>query len=200
MPDKSSKEEKLQKYYNHLEDEEKILLYSIGALGNTPIRNKTKLQKLLFLTSNVFNEYQDLLSFEPHLYGPYSEYVEDILDDLIKMELVSEERKQYKLTALGEELYNRLKPKEELVTVLEDFKLFLNDLTNDELLAFVYVTYPKFTSEAVKWDELKNNREYYALQLLKKKKVSFAKAVEISGLSSSEFDILTKKEGIKWRI
>ncbi len=200
MPDKLTREEKLQKYYNRLEDQEKILLYSIGSLGNTPIRNKTKLQKLLFLTSNVFNEYQDLLSFEPHLYGPYSEYVEDILDDLIKMELVSEERKQYKLTALGEELYKRLKPKEELITVLEDFKLFLNDLTNDELLAFVYVTYPKYTSEAVKWGELKENREYYALQLLKKKKVSFSKAVEISGLSSSELDVLTKKEGIKWRV
>lgn len=200
MPDKLSNEKKLQKYYTHLEDEEKVLLYSIGALDNTPIRNKTKLQKLLFLTSNVFENYQDLLCFEPHLYGPYSEYIEDILDDLIKMEIVAEDRKQYKLTALGEELYKRLKPREELIAVIEDFKLFLNDLTNDELLAFVYVTYPKYTSEAVKWEELKNKREYYALQLLKKNKVSFAKAVEISGLSSVDFDFLTKKEGIKWRI
>lgn len=200
MPDKLSREMKLKKYYDKLEDEEKIILYSLGVLDNTPIRSKTKLQKLLFLTSNVFDDYQDLLDFEPHLYGPYSETVDVILEDLIKMELVSLDRNQYNLTELGNELYNRLKPKEELKTVLEDFKLFLNDLTNDELLAFVYVTYPKYTAEAVKWDELKEKRVYYATQLLRKHKVSFAKAVEISGLSQMEFNLLAKKEGIKWRL
>ena len=200
MPTNRSKEMKLKKYYDHLEDEEKILLFSIGVLDNAPIRSKTKLQKLLFLTSNVFEDYQDLLDFEPHLYGPYSETVDEILNDLIKMELVIQDRGQYRLTDLGVELYDRLKPKDELKFVLEDFKHFLNDLSNDELLTFIYVNYPKYTSEAVKWEELKERRVYYALRLLKKQKVSFAKAVEISDIPYIEFSLLAKKEGIKWRL
>ncbi len=199
MQCKLSRELKLKKYCEHLEDEEKIIIYSLGVLNNTPIRSRTKLQKLLFLTSNVFEDYQDLLDFEPHLYGPYSEPIDDILEDLIKLDLIVEERKQYKLTNLGNDLYNRLKPDGELKAVLEDFKLFLNDLTNDELLTFIYVTFPKYTSEAIKWNELKHDRTYYAKKLLKKHKVSFAKAAEIAGLTSMDFNLLVKKEGIKWR-
>ena len=80
-------ENKLKRIYDSLEDEERILLYSIGALDNTPIRNKTKLQKLLFLISNVFKEYSALLEFEPHLFGPYSEIANDTLEDLHKRSL-----------------------------------------------------------------------------------------------------------------
>jgi Uncharacterized conserved protein len=193
-------EQKLEKYFNNLEDEEKIILYSLGVLDNMPIKNKMKLQKLLFLVSNIFENYSDLLDFEPHLYGPYSENLDDILEDLIKMRLVESEGSQYKLSPLGKQLYDRLKPKKELITVLEDFKLFLNDLTNEELLTFIYVSYPEFTSEAVKWNKLKEKRVQYAVQLLKKQKISFAKAVEISGLDAFDFELLTKKEGIKWKM
>lgn len=196
---KLSKEELLQKYYNKLEDEEKIILYSLGVLDNVPVKSKTKLQKLLFLLSNVFEDYSELLNFEPHLYGPYSESVDDLLEDLIKLGLVQHNKSQYFLTPFGMELYKRLQPKKELIEVLQDFKLFLNDLSEEELLTFVYVTYPEFTSEAVKWEKLQEKRVHYALKMLKKEKISFSKAVEISDMPYADFGLLAKKEGVVWK-
>jgi predicted HTH domain antitoxin len=196
----SSQERKLKMYFDSLEDEEKIVLFSIGALDNTPIRSKTKLQKLLFLVSNVFEDYKELLVFEPHLFGPYSENLDTILEDLIKMELVIKKGNSFKLSEMGYELYNRLKPKAELISVIEDFKDFLNDLSEDEILTFVYVSYPKYTSEAIKWNELKEKRIQYSISLLEKHKVSFGKAAEIAGLNTIEFGKLLKNRGIKWRL
>lgn len=185
--------------FGDLDDEEKIVLFSSGALGNTPLRSKVKIQKILFLVSNVFKEYKDLLEFEPHLFGPYSETVDYILEDLIKLGLINQEGSKYRLTEKGKGLYSQLRPKKELIRVIEDFKGFLNNLPDNEILAFVYVTYPDYISESAKWDELKQDRVRIAISLLKKEKISFGKAVEISGLKSKDFEENLNKRGIKWR-
>ncbi|WP_050559664.1 UPF0175 family protein [Methanocaldococcus villosus] len=97
------------------------------------------------------------------------------------------------------EIYKRLKPKPELKEVLEDFKEFIHDLTDDEILAFIYVSYPKYTKESIKWDELKKRRANLAISLLKKQKISFGKAAQIAGFSPIDFEELLLKRGIKWR-
>ncbi len=187
------------KSFNDLEDEEKIIVYSLGALNNTPLRSKIKLQKLLFLVSNVFKEYRDLLEFEPHLFGPYSETVNYVLEDLMKLGLVYQEGSKYTLTEKGFELFNHLKPKKELLKVIEDFKEFLNDLSDDEVLSFIYASYPNYISESAKWDELKGNRAKFAVSLLKKQKISFGKAAEIAGLKTAEFEDLLMNAKVRWK-
>lgn len=189
----------MNELFNDMDDEEKIVLFSLGALHSSPLRSKIKVQKLLFLISNVFKEYKDLLEFEPHLFGPYSETVEYVLGDLIKLGLVAQERSKYRLTEKGKKLYSQLKPKKELINVIEDFKEFLNDLPDNEILAFVYTTYPNYISESAKWDELKKDRIKLAASLLRKEKISFGKAVEISGLKSKDFEDFLNRRGIKWR-
>jgi predicted HTH domain antitoxin len=92
-----------------------------------------------------------------------------------------------------------MKPKEELFKVLEDFKDFLNDLPDKEVLVFIYVSYPKFIEESAKWDELKQKRVDIAISLLKKGKISFSKAVEISGLNISGFQDVLRRKGVKWK-
>jgi uncharacterized protein YwgA len=187
-PDRILSMEQLRQIFEDLEDEEKIILYALGALNGTPIRSKTKLQKLLFLVSNVFENYKDLLEFEPHFFGPYSETVDTVLDDLVSLGLVKKGGNKYSLTSEGFYIYDNLRPKKELKYVIDDFKVFLNDLPQDELLAFIYVTYPRYTEESAKWNKIQANRKKIAVSLLRKHKVSFGKAVEISGLSSSEFN------------
>ncbi len=182
-----------------LDEEEKLILYAIGSLENTPIKGKIKLQKLLFLVSNVFGSLEDLLMYEPHLYGPYSEVVDNVLQSLIRLGLVKGTKRGYYLTDEGKKVFNSLTPKEELVRVITDFKEFLNDLSNDELLAFIYVSYPEYIKESVKWDELKPKRKRLAISLLKKGKVSFSKAAEIAGMSPGEFDNYLKDMGVAWR-
>lgn len=183
-----------------LDDDEKLVLYAIGALDNSPLESKIKIQKLMFLISNVFKDFQGLLHFEPHLFGPYSETLDNVLDSLIRLGLVEEVHgSSYRLNDAGIRMYLSLKPKPELVRVIEDFKGFLNDLSNNEILAFIYVSYPQYISESIVWDELKPNRQKYAISLFKKSKVSFGKAAEIAGLSFIDFDKILKDRRIRWR-
>ena len=46
-----------------LNDEEKIVLYSLGALDGQPL-NKVKIQILLFIFSNVFPDFGELLEYK----------------------------------------------------------------------------------------------------------------------------------------
>ena len=182
-----------------LNDEEKLILFTIGSLNRAPIRSNIKIQKILFLISNVFKGFQDLLEFEPHLFGPYSETLDFVLDSLIKLGLVKKEGSSYCVTDDGQKLVKSLKPKPELINVINDFKSFLNDLSDDEILVFIYASYPRFISESVKWDDLKPNRVSIAHSLLNKGKISFSKAAEIAGMSSVNFDKLLKSRGMTWR-
>jgi len=186
-------------YSFNLNDEEKIIIYSLGALDGNPLRSKIKLHKLLFLFSNVFKDYKELLEFEPHLFGPYSDTINYIIEDLEKLGLIKISGSQYILTDEGWEVYQKFKPKKELLSVLEDFKEFLNDLSDNEILAFIYVSYPEYIEESAKWDELKNKRVSFAISLLKKGKISYGKAVEISGLKPSIFEDVIKERKIKWK-
>ncbi len=189
----------MESIFNELEQEEKIVIFLLGALHAAPIRTKTKLQKILFLVSKVFGKYADLLEYEPHLFGPYSENLDYILEDLIKLGLVDKTGTSYFLTAKGLVLFKKIKPDRKLTQVIEDFKDFLNDLPDSEVLTFIYSSYPEFIEESAKWDELKPNRKRVAISLLKKGKISFAKAAQVSGLSEKEFEEFLYKNRIKWR-
>lgn len=145
----------------HLNDEEKLVLYAIGAVDNSPLKSRIKIQKLMFLISNVFKDFQGLLHFEPHLFGPYSETLDNVLESLIRLGYVQTIGSNFRLTKSGLNAYSSLKPKPELARVIDDFKRFLNDLNDEEVLAFVYVSYPKYISESVKWDELKPRKERF---------------------------------------
>lgn len=181
-------------------DEEKLLIYCLGTLNNTPLRTKIKVQKLIFLFSNAFPNFQRLLRYEPHLLGPYSETVENTLSELIKLELITEKDGGYKLTQKGMSVFKHLNPKKEIIAVLSDFKDFLHDLSDDELLAFIYFSYPNFTQESARFKEIERSRVELAISLFSKEKISYSKALEISGKNATEFDNVLKKRGVRWRI
>ena len=182
-----------------LNDEEKIVLYSIGALDSEPLKSKIKVQKLLYLFSNVFPDFGKLLEFEPHLFGPYSEIVDNVLEDLLTLGFLKKSGHSYMLTEKGQEAFNSFKPRKELIDVMNDFKDFLHDLPDNEILTFVYVLYPDYISESAKWDELKPNRVNVAISLLKKEKISFSKASELANMNPVDFEKYLVSKKIRWR-
>jgi len=60
-----------------------------------------------------------------------------------------------------------------------EYKKFLNDLTRDELLAYVCSAYPDMTEESVEYENLKPNMENHILSLIKKQKISSQRAAEL---------------------
>lgn len=134
-----------------------------------------------FWVSNVFPDLKDELRFEPHLIGPHSFKINQIRKDLITDELIEERNKEYRLMLIGKGVSSSLKLSEELREVIEEFKEFLHDLTEDEILTFVYVLYLEYISESTRWDRLRPKRKEIAMPILKKSKVSFAQAAKIAG-------------------
>ena len=96
-------------------------------------------------------------------------------------------------------IFNLMNPKREVKDAIIDFKGFLNDLTDDEVLVFVYVSYPQFIAESARWDKLKRKRIDIAISLLNKEKISFSKASEIAGIGQIEFKNLLRQRVIDWR-
>ena len=96
-------------------------------------------------------------------------------------------------------IYAALKPKKELKKVILDFKDFLNDIPDNNILTFIYVFYPDYIDESSKWDSLKKNRINTALYFLKKNKISFSKAVKISGQPFKEFEDIARENRVRWR-
>ncbi len=183
----------------NLESDERIVLFSIGALRNTPLRSKVKLQKLLFLVTEVFPEWDEFLEYDSHLLGPYSERVDNILEDLVVLGLVGRSKSSYSLTKAGCNVFDNLNPKPQFIEVLEDFKEFLNDLPDDQILTFVYVFYPEYIGESARWENLKKDRVKNAIAMLSRGKISFSKAAQVAGMSPGEFSALLERRGIKWR-
>lgn len=181
-----------------LDGDQKLLLYAVGALDE-PLRSSVKLQKLFFLISNVFEDIDDLFKFEPHLFGPYSESLDNLSSELINLGLITKRGSSFILTPKGENEFHKIKPKKPLKEVINDFKSFLNDIPDEKLMIFIYACYPNYISESVKWDKLKKNRVKAALYLLKHEKVSFSKAAQIAGKNFGEFQYIAKENKIRWR-
>ena len=76
-------------------------------------------------------------------------------------------------------------------------KTLCHGITNDELLALTYFSFPEMTEESLVKKRIWTKREKLALGLYRKNKISLEKAVEISGLKYKEFLNLLNSKNIK---
>ncbi len=73
-----------------------------------------------------------------------------------------------------------------------DIKKEFNDLTLNELLLYMYVTYPETAENSDVQDRVLRDRRPIALSLLRKGKVTIQKAAELAGMNLEEFINLAK--------
>jgi len=90
----------------------------------------------------------------PHQFGPYSESAEVAPDGLISLGVVRRSEGGY--TLVWEKVCSALHPEES--EAIDDFKEFLNDLSVDDLLLFVYVTYPEYAHESRRLRKIQQRR------------------------------------------
>lgn len=172
-----------------------VILLLIGS-NKEPLKGRLWLQKGLFLLANNISRLSDEANFEAHHYGPYSEAVEIELNNLKILGLVKEE-KGLSLTEKGEILFNRLLEyvPEGFPELVKEVKSDINDLSQDELLAYIYFSFPETTTESRTLERIQRNRKNLALSLYKKGKISLSKGAEIAGMSVKEFmDFLRAKK------
>jgi len=168
------------KIINKLDDIHNVMILLANA-DDEPIRGQLKLQKMIYLLADRLDEIREQTDYGSDMLGPYSEFVDEEYNFLKDIGVFSSNPKSIFLTSEGKDVAKELAAKEKphVIKYIQDFKKFLNDLTSNELLCFVYSAYPEMTSESVEYERLKPIMEDTLLGLVKKKKISAEKASEL---------------------
>ncbi|MFX0134564.1 MAG: hypothetical protein ACFFDN_13065 [Candidatus Hodarchaeota archaeon] len=177
---------------NDLDPHSFIVLETLNAFNQRPIKQRVIFQKIIFLTLMNFEKLFRAADFKAHLLGPYSSSIEKTTEQLIKIgEVKINEDNQFEITNMGIVLLERLRSSvgeiEELKHIQEfekslDYikKIFI-DFTTDEMLAFIYKSYPDFIESSIRADEL--DYENIFIELYKKGKLSVSKIAELMDIS-----------------
>ena len=165
------------------------IVHLLYAGGTTAVRGKVRFQKELFLIADYIEKIGEDAQFIPHIFGPYSESAEISLDELISLGLVRKSGTDYTLTPEGVQVWKMIRDSfsEDDLEAIEDYKAFLNDLNLDEILLFVYVTYPNYTQESARFREILLKRVPLAASLYRKGKISLEKAAYLAGQNIETF-------------
>lgn len=186
-----------ERIMENITESQKYILLLLSANNFEPIKGKLWFQKELFVLSKNIKNLSDDADFEEDLIGPYSEIVDEGLNQLEKIKVVEEENDKLKLTNFGKEVAKEI---EKIATIEEremifELKKLLNDLTKDELLGFIYFTFG-MTKESIEIDRIKSKRKDIALSLYMRNKISIGKASEIAGMSLEDFIEYLRTKGV----
>ena len=172
-----------------LTDLDLAILQLLHAGDNEALKGKVAFQKEMFLIADYIDKIREQAEFIPHTFGPYSEAAENEMRNLRSIGLVKEKDHEYCITPTGVAALSKAKPafSDEEIEAIQDYKKFLNDLSQDELLIFTYVSYPEFKEESAVYDRVIRKRIPTAISLYKKGKVSLEKAAFLAGLPAEKF-------------
>ena len=171
-----------------------VLLY--GANNSEPIKGKLWFQKELFLISKAIPELEEEAEFESDFMGPYSELADEQADRLRIEQILNSDQKQ--LTPLGQKIEQQTEQEfgANVKSLIQEMKAFLNDLPKDELLGFIYYSYPDMRVDSLEFDRISLKRKEIAINLFKKRKVSLGKAAAVAGLTQEELIDILQSNGI----
>ena len=168
---------------------QKYIVLLLSANNNEPIKAATKFQmevlfqKELFLLAKNIKVLEEQASFGSDFYGPYSETAQEELEELEMENMLIKEKSMVCLSEFGSQIAKSIEKKtsNDILEMISEFKSLINDMNEDEVLTFIYFTFPEFTDESLVLKEIKKNRKLVALKLYKKEKVSLQRAAEIAG-------------------
>ena len=113
-----------------------FILLLLDADNQKPIEGNLFIQKEMFLiVKEVFNDLEDELSFKAYNYGPYSQPLVNLLEELEENSLIEIDRKNKTFS-------------DEIKRKINNLKVGSNKLGYKGLLRYVYFTYPEYTENS----------------------------------------------------
>ncbi|MDO5827256.1 MAG: UPF0175 family protein [Methanobrevibacter sp.] len=194
----------MQILFNDLKNNlgKQYLLSLLNDNNQEPIKGKTRLMKELYFISLNIPSLSSIFEFEADNYGPSSDVVMGYLDDMSQMKLITAKhgsQDNNTIYSIGE--YGKKFLEQEKLDLdyelISEMKSLCQGITNEELLALTYFSFPEMTEESLVKDKIWAKREKLALGLYRKNKVSLEKAVEISGLNYAQFMNLLNSKNMK---
>jgi len=170
------------------------LLYAFG--GRAP--SKLHIQKALFVASRYIDSLRETLEFKAYRMGPWSEEVNDVIENAIHNGLLVTSRDSVALTLHGiteaESVWKRLSDKDR--EVLKNIVDFLSGMSEDELLLYIYTVYG-YSEKSDIITRLLERRKELALSMLKKGLISVELAAKIAGMPLQEFVSYLRRKKVK---
>ena len=169
----------------------KFIILLVNA-NDEPINGKLKLQKMMFLLSDKLEAVKEKSCYDADNYGPHSEILDKEAQYLKQIGVLTSSMGKIALTGTGKKIAQELYRDEDdkLLKVLNNYKSFLNDMTQNELLTFIYSAYPDMTKKSVEYENLKPHMEKHVMSLLKKHKISSERASEL--LNIPQYSVIKK--------
>jgi len=182
---------------SYLSEIEMNALFLLSGADDAPIPGDTAYQKEFFFIVNSDEELRDDADFEPYYFGPYSEPAEEAMKHLISYGLAKKKDGKYHITEYGKKIVEILKnkPLKTDIELIDEIKVFLNDLTQDERILFTYVLNPDYTTESKIREDVLAKRLPLANNMYKKGKIDLEMAAHLSGLSMENFLDKIRKKG-----
>lgn len=184
---------------SNMDASQRLVLYCLGALGK-PVENEVDIQKIMFLSSIALPELLNrVYTFQEYKKGPYSERINEDVAVIKSSGYLSES--DFELSDEGQEIFNEIEKrvKEPLKSTVLENKEFVSGLTEDELLTFIYVIFPKYIINSEVWNDLKQDRVKNAVSMLKKGKITASQAAKIAGMGYFEFEDYLNRSKIRWK-
>lgn len=200
IPDKMSVDsDEYVRIRDSLGSSEKVILYAIGSEG-LPIGSTVNLQKVIFLSAeSVPSILGDAFFFEAHKKGPYCKDIDETVIDLSNSGLISGD--SLNLTPKGDGVYRLIESfiKEPLKSTIDYWKEFEDGITEDELLTYVYYTFPDMVRNSEVIERVNKDKVKNILSLVKKGKISAEKGSEILDMDYYEFEDFLRENKIRWK-
>lgn len=173
-------------------DVDRFILLLLGAKNSESVPGPIHFQKEMYLLQNLFPKLADETDYDAYLLEPHSEIVADEAEQLESAGLIRAKTGNLELTSDGKKVFNILKKRssKEETRKIEEFKELLNDLTKDELLAFIYFSYPsqdELEKESIEYKDLLPKRKKLAISMYQRGKISAQKAAQIAGEHLEDF-------------
>jgi len=149
--------------------------------------NKLHFQKALYYFENLKQDKE--ISFSNFKYGGVSFELQENMETLVESGLVTKVGTKYMLTQEGEDLAKKLLSEYDAETLrkLKYSKDLLNDLSDKELLFFMYMTFKETQENSIEFKNLLKNKERWVKNLIQKGRINSATAAQWLGMSQRDF-------------
>ena len=186
-----------------LADGDTVLKYIVllaGADAGTPIRGRTRLQKMMFMASKSDDRLDWECSFGLDNYGPYSDVVNGELEYLVNIGVLRVINDGISITGAGRRIAGKMSKacSADACLMIRNVKRFLNDMTPRELLGYIYAAYPETASESAEYERIKPQIESIMVALIRKEKITSGHAAGILGKPRHYVIELMKEAGIAY--
>ena len=165
-----------------------VILEILRANKKESIKSNIIFQKIAFLSLINFEKLFTVADFIPHRFGPYSESLKMTKKQLINMgEIEVLNGKELKITEKGLERLNQVEkelaetPLKKFKNIIQDNKESFNDFNTDEILAYIYKSFPEYVEPSIKAEQID-----YEKQFLKRGKLGISSISKLLGLTSEE--------------